>query len=307
MKKSKRRESLVNSEYTFSRFVKSHITLLIILCLIPIIACVVFIPLLCKCEINIWDLGSFLGGILAYVGTALLGAVSMWQNEKLKFENDKNLKREQERAEQEKNALLENNRKMAYDNARLAVIPIFSVRKISYSIHKDLLDFSETEDSHEKPYGYHESESQYFAITLGDKEIKVENTESNEIKHYKNSVLSRKEDSNGVIFFCGKTDAYIPYEIRNIGRANANKFSFAIYKEDCTSFELRKYSIARPFDLTETLRLDLYIPDLSIETTYWLEFTYDDILGNKYLQKDFIRVSKENSQFSIDFPQVLQE
>jgi hypothetical protein len=47
------------------------------------VAICVFVPLLI-CEKNgIIDLGSFIGGLLAYIGTASLGVVAVWQNERL--------------------------------------------------------------------------------------------------------------------------------------------------------------------------------------------------------------------------------
>ena len=46
-------------------------------------------PLLLCDEFQISDLGSFLGGILAYIGTVLLGLISVWQNEKFKKMSDR--------------------------------------------------------------------------------------------------------------------------------------------------------------------------------------------------------------------------
>ena len=106
---------------------------------------------------------------------------------------------------------------------------------------------------------------------------------------------------------CEKEDAYIPYIIKNIGRANANKFSFAIYKEGCSDKKLSKHILARPFSLDDEMRIDFYIPNLEFEATYWLELTYDDLLGNHYQQKDYIKIQKDDSHISIDFPQTLQE
>lgn len=306
MKKDKA-QSRYDKEYSFGAFIKKHWILLIVLIAIPIIICAIFIPILCNNSINIWDLGSFLGGLLAYTGTALLGAVSMWQNEKLKFENDKNIEAERVRAEKEKQILIENNKKIVYDNARLAILPIFSINKVPYSIHSNIHDTPDYQTHNERVYGYSEGDSWYFAIALNEKEITIQTKESVEIQRYKQSALACKRDSNGVRIMCEKEDAYIPYIIKNIGRANANKFSFAIYKEGCSDKKLSKHILARPFSLDDEMRLDFYIPNLEFEAIYWLELTYDDLLGNHYQQKDYIKIQKDDSQISIDFPQTLQE
>lgn len=307
MKQESKRKNEIEKVYSFKDFWKRHKILLIILCGIPIISCVVFIPLIVCKEINIWDLGSFFGGLLAYVGTALLGAVSMWQNERQKIENDKALAEERERAAIDKQILMEQNKRMAYDNARLSVIPVISVRRIFYRNKKSIFDLSESSSEEDEEYGYSESNSKYFAITLGLDEVTVHTKETKDIKSFKESPFKMQQDKNGAMILKPRTDSYLPFEISNVGRGNANKFSFAIYKEGCTDKQLRKYIIARPFMLTDVLRLDIYIPNTAAEAIYWLEFTYEDILGNKYEQKDYFKIHGENSIFSLDFPQTLQE
>lgn len=307
MSKKNERKTNTGIVYSFGDFWKKHTKLLAVLCIIPVVACAVFIPLLCVCKINIWDLGSFLGGLLAYIGTALLGAVSMWQNERQKKENDKALAEERARAEEDKLNLLEQNRRMAYDNARLSVIPVLSIRQIFYRNKKNLLDFPEPQKNQDDEYGYIESNSKYYAITLGINEITVQTKETKEIKDYKENPFKLKTDKNHVRTYSPRTDSYLPFEIINIGKGNANKFSFAIYKEGCTDEKLRKYISARPFNLMDALRMDIYVPDINAEAVYWLEFTYEDILGNKYEQKDYIKIKQEDSEFSINFPQTLKE
>ena len=95
----------VKNEFCFWDFIKTHWILSIILGAIPICAVIVFSFLMGYKICGINDLGSFLGGLLAYIGTALLGAVSMWQNEKLKIENDRALEKQKEQAVFEYNLL----------------------------------------------------------------------------------------------------------------------------------------------------------------------------------------------------------
>lgn len=76
------------NNYTFGQFIKEKRIVIVLLILIPLIGIAVFIPLLCIDKIQINDLGSFLGGLLAYIGTVLLGLISVWQNEKFKIMSD---------------------------------------------------------------------------------------------------------------------------------------------------------------------------------------------------------------------------
>ena len=77
-----------NNNYSFGNFIKDRIIVVLLLIIIPLIGMAVFIPLLCIDKIPVNDLGSFLGGLLAYIGTVLLGLISVWQNEKFKRMSD---------------------------------------------------------------------------------------------------------------------------------------------------------------------------------------------------------------------------
>lgn len=295
------------ASYHFGIFIKTHWILFVILFLIPVVACIVFSILLCKQIRDINDLGSFLGGLLAYVGTVLLGAVSMWQNEKLKFENDRALEKQREQAEHDKQILLEQNARIANDNIRLSVLPIFAINRITYKIRKDLFDLSETsiDTKSEEPYGYTEKDSSYFAIKLSKNGIVVKDKEIPEIKEFKNTLFKVEKGKNGVCTFKPKNDGYLPYLIKNVGKHDAMGFSFSIYREGCSDENFKKSVSYRPFSLTDTLRLDFYIADYSEQATYWLELRYKDIFGNEYCQKDYIKVTGENADFCLLFKQEL--
>ena len=60
-------------------FIKKYKIICLFLVAIPIVATIVFV-LWGNC---ISDLSSFIGGLLAYIGTAALGIVAVWQNERL--------------------------------------------------------------------------------------------------------------------------------------------------------------------------------------------------------------------------------
>lgn len=79
----------MNDNYSFGKFVKERWIVVLILLLIPLVGIAVFVPLLLCDKFQISDLGSFLGGILAYIGTVLLGLISVWQNEKFKKMSDR--------------------------------------------------------------------------------------------------------------------------------------------------------------------------------------------------------------------------
>ena len=69
-------------------FIKKHIVAFSVLVLLPIVAVGVYFPLWAKGLHGVVDIGSFLGGLLAYVGTVSLGVVSAWQSEKLSSLNN---------------------------------------------------------------------------------------------------------------------------------------------------------------------------------------------------------------------------
>lgn len=74
-------------DFTFGKFVKKLWWAIIILLIILLAALITFIVLMAKGVCNISDLGSMLGGSLAYIGTILLGLVSVWQVERQRKEN----------------------------------------------------------------------------------------------------------------------------------------------------------------------------------------------------------------------------
>ena len=290
------------------KFFKKFWLLFIIIFLIPLLAGIIYFCCFFNADISN-NIGTFIGGLIAYFGTSILGLVSMWQNIKLKEDNEKLLKKQEENAAEDKKVLLEQNRKIAFDSARFNVLPYFSISQVPYHIRTNLfssLNKNEIE-AEEKIEGYWEGLSWYFAILLNEEEIKIDNKETNEIKDLKKNVFCAKKDSKGVVVICDRTDFYLPLTIKNSGRHNAINFSFSIYKDNHTDFLFYKKINARPFLLEDELRIDIYIPNIEIENKYWLEFNYFDVLGNKYVQKDYLFIKGKDSEIPLEYNQVLEE
>lgn len=76
-----------STNFPFGHFCRKNWWIILILLLIPTIALVVFAVLMANKGFNISDLGSMLGGLLAYLGTVILGFVSVWQVERQRQEN----------------------------------------------------------------------------------------------------------------------------------------------------------------------------------------------------------------------------
>lgn len=82
------------SPYSFTAFIKKNWIACLILFLIPIVTVTIFSILMAKGICNVSDLGSMLGGTLAYVGTVLLGITSVWQVERQRIENTELMKQQ---------------------------------------------------------------------------------------------------------------------------------------------------------------------------------------------------------------------
>ena len=80
--------------YAFTTFIKKNWIACLILFLIPIVAITIFSILMAKGICNISDLGSMLGGTLAYLVTVLLGITSVWQVERQRIENTELMKQQ---------------------------------------------------------------------------------------------------------------------------------------------------------------------------------------------------------------------
>ena len=76
-----------NIKLTFTNFLRKSWRIFVCLGILPIAALTTFLFLMAYeiCDIN--DLGSMLGGFLAYCGTVILGAVTVWQVERQRQEN----------------------------------------------------------------------------------------------------------------------------------------------------------------------------------------------------------------------------
>lgn len=77
----------MNDKYTFGNYAKKRWWVFLVLALLPLVAIFVFSVFLTRHSFNISDLGSMLGGTLAYLGTVLLGMTTIWQVERQRMEN----------------------------------------------------------------------------------------------------------------------------------------------------------------------------------------------------------------------------
>ena len=72
---------------TFKQFLKKNWLIFLCLGILPIVALIVFSCLMAYEICHISDLGSMLGGFLAYCGTISLGAITVWQVERQRQES----------------------------------------------------------------------------------------------------------------------------------------------------------------------------------------------------------------------------
>lgn len=250
---------------------------------------------------------TLISGWVSGIATIILGIIAVVQNMKYKKENDISLEKQEKKADEDKRILLEQNRIIATNNARYAVLPIMSVNLVPYTINQRLFESPKPLTQSEKVYGYFENESWYFAAIVGEKEIRLQKDEPIEIKDYKNNLFTKRKDANGVCVLSARKDVFAPIIIKNVGMKTALHFSFAIYKNDCIDEKFRKYITARNFDVKDELRIDFYFSEKGTNSRYWLEFTYDDILGNKYIQKGCFIDENNGIQLDLTFNQLLQE
>ena len=74
-------------QFSLWAFIKKRWKVFSILAILPIVVITVYIILLINRVCDISDLGSMLGGVLAYIGTVSLGTTSVWQTERQRIEN----------------------------------------------------------------------------------------------------------------------------------------------------------------------------------------------------------------------------
>ncbi|MBO4572994.1 MAG: hypothetical protein J5762_04440 [Clostridia bacterium] len=275
---------------------KTIIWIIILIAIIALIAGNVLYAIY-GCQENKSDLLTVISGWVSGIATIFLGIVALRQNEKYKDDADK-----------DKEILLKQNEHIALENSRLNVLPYFTVTQIPYRVTQNLFDNIETEKKEAKVVErYEEGLSWYFAIILNENNISLAKTEPIEIKKCKSQVFELKRDLNGVKVAVERRDNYCPVLIKNIGLKDAVNFSFEISKE---GDDLGKYTESitpRLFSLNDELRLDFYTPNKNIRNTFWLKFTYYDIIGNFYYQKDKIVFGTDDAGFYLEFKQHLND
>ena len=122
-------------KYTFKDFVKENVKSIAFLLALPISVTIILIILNNLGKYNFQDLGSFVGGILSYIGTIGLGLVSIWQV--------KLSKKSQEYALNEEKKLLEEKERreiQPYITAFLTNLKYVDIEKVEgYGIYVDAI------------------------------------------------------------------------------------------------------------------------------------------------------------------------
>lgn len=245
--------------YSFGNFMKKHWLIVLILALVAIIACAVFIPLFC-CKINdISDLGSFLGGLLAYLGTAMLGLVTVWQNEK--FKNMSEIK-DQERSEAEK------------EKKRLSIKPYIFSEYIEDDYHT------------------------YFNEIKNSDFLFIDNFESNHDGYPQKfdvpSEIAKEVDNTSPdinIFSNMSRFLLVKYTIKNIGAGSAVNILMTMNKRKT----LFPFALMKKDDKIIYILFDMEKIQLNDEKEVEIQFTYSDIENiQDYLQIDKFYIEKKD-------------
>lgn len=249
----------IKNEYTLWQFIKERVVAIIILIAIPLIGIAVFVPLLCCDKIPINDLGSFLGGLLAYLGTVLLGLISVWQNEKFKKMSD--YKDELREAE-------------IKESQRLSIQPylfceyeekIFETLSSMVKLDLILVDNFDTEGN---GYPFYDGVPSFLQMALNDR------AGFKPIRNAQKYILTK-------------------FNITNIGQAGAVDILLEINnRKTLTPFSMIKES-------TKTIYILFDIEDnIEGEKEISFDFFYNDIQGDtKYKQQFLIDICKNKDDF----------
>lgn len=262
-----------------------------------------FIGFWCLTQKNssVVDWGSFLGGMLAYCGTVVLGAVSVWQNVKQRIDNNQ----AQDRLENINKELLEQNKSDTVNSVRpyIALSHISQKRMMNLIRRDGESDSSKSENRREldsttsdRPfYMEYPALNYYFVIT--EDEIKGNVEEPERIRQYRGRAYP--ENSFGLVREILDVETlFLPFTIENVGKGCAVAFQVALYREGkIDSIKLSKHFPPTTFNVQDPGRIELlFDATVDRETYYYLVFRYMDIFGKKYEQK--FPLSKRMMDFS---------
>lgn len=249
------------------------------------------------------DLLGFYGSFLSFLGTVSLGALSLWQNQKFKIENDNNqaiMQQLNEYANQINKDLLI----LTEQNERRSVLPFLSFNKYRTIFKGDLLTSiltAPTEgETNSNDISIKDSLSRQdkiieeinYSISLSKIQISNKLTEEQEDKIKSSFCINKQKEKVSV----RKADyLYFKICVQNCGKGAAINLYCRLYKVGNEGIDyLDVYSLPFIIPIEKTFDLGIYI-DFSdkFNGKYILQFYYDDIYSNSYTQKIPLDITSE--------------
>jgi len=252
------------------------------------------------------DWGSFLGGSLAYLGTVILGAVSVWQNDKQRIEN----REAQERIEAINDALMKQNKELNERSIEDSVRPYIAVtlvrqnnRKIKIEPIEQLGDNKPPEEqnsasnaSDDKLF-YSESFDDNFYFVITSENVRGFYKEPPEIRDYKGS--DYPPQSIALIKSLFNTErCFLLARIDNVGEGCAIALQVALFQKGMQDdFDQSKHFNPLTLSANSGKRVEMLLDsNVSEKVEYCLSFRYMNIFGKRYEQN--FPFSKRQFDFS---------
>lgn len=242
------------------------------------------------------DLIGYIAGFEAFAGTLILGVIAVWQTDKANKTNDNLLK-------------------LTEENERKSVLPFLSFNSyLTKYVGENIISLlakvmpQKIKKEEQEQYVPIEDNSKridflitelYFTIANDSIKARAELTEEQQ-KKISSQFGIKKHDKGGAITV---PDYYfIKINIENCGRGSAINIKCRLHKLDSKDEKFDIYTT--PFTLPSGRNFDLGLYfDLinNIRGSYNLEFIYNDIYMNEYMQ--IIPIKIFDKEFSIDFYQ----
>lgn len=288
-------------------WIRDHIFISIIIAIGVFLVPLIIVNILFKCNpkaaflIAEWDAGdllSYIAGFEAFLGTSILGMVTIWQSNQANKINDKLL-------------ILNKNAE------RLSVIPFLTFNKYNAHYKGDVIDFlldqnmqSPLDDNDESlcnnSLQREDHLIQEVVYTVKRDGITVADMLSREQEKSIQSTCTPIPDDNGMRLVQNKS-IYIKLCVRNDGKGAAVNLKCRIVKDGCdgkNAFDV----YTNPFSVSPNQHFDLgiYFDDISLcKNKYIIQFQYFDVFFNQYTQNINL-VINENGQYTMDL-HIVQE
>ena len=288
-------------------WIRDHILISIIIAIGVFSVPLIIVNILFKCnpkvtfliaEWNAGDLLSYIAGFEAFLGTSILGMVTIWQSNQANKINDKLL-------------ILNKNAE------RLSVIPFLTFNKYNAHYKGDVINFlldqsiqSHLDDNDESLSNNsiqredHLIQEVVYTVKLDG--ITVADMLSRKQAESIQSTCVTIPDGNNVMVVPNKS-IYIKLCVQNNGKGAAVNLKCRILKNGCdgeNAFDV----YTNPFSVSPNQNFDLgiYFDDISLcKNKYIIQFQYFDIFFNQYTQNINLMIN-ENSQYTMDL-HIVQE